>query len=240
MLAFVLPTVLAVLMLGKIRALLAIVAVALVLFAAAYAVEASLTEYRPAQYTAERSLSARQLADNVASIFGQSGRQTEDTKQWRLDWWNIIVDDTVYGPHFWTGRGFGLNLADADGFRDGDHPDAPALRSPHNVHMTLLARAGVPGAVLWVSLTVSWFWMLLVALLTARRRGQIEWAGLFLFIGSYVMAALINATFDVALEGPMQGVWFWSLLGLGIGSVMVYRCQPREVTCAQVGDAKRC
>ena len=39
--------------------------------------------------------------------------------------WNIIIKDTVYGPHFWTRLGFGLNLADADGFWDGDHPDAP-------------------------------------------------------------------------------------------------------------------
>jgi hypothetical protein len=26
----------------------------------------------------------------------------------------------------------------------------------------------------------------------------------------------------------MQGVWFWCLIGLGIGSVMVYRAQHHE------------
>jgi hypothetical protein len=36
---------------------------------------------------------------------------------------------------------------------------------------------------------------------------------------------MINATFDVALEGPMQGIWFWCLIGFGIGSVMIYRCR---------------
>ena len=63
------------------------------------------------------------------------------------------------------------------------------------------------------------------AVRTARRRGQTEWAGLFLFLGCYVGSIIINASFDSALEGPVQGVWFWSLIGFGIGSVMVYRAQ---------------
>ena len=41
-------------------------------------------------------------------------------------------------------------------------------------------------------------------------------AGLFLFTGRYAMSFVINATFDVALEGPMQGIWFWCLVGFGI------------------------
>ena len=40
------------------------------------------------------------------------------------------------------------------------------------------------------------------------------------------LAILINASFDVALEGPMQGIWFWCLVGFG--SVMVYLAQPIE------------
>ena len=230
LLAFVLPFIFAVLVLGKVRELAAVLVVGLVIFATAYAVETAFTtEQREARTTSERSLSARQIIDNVASIAGQGGEQTEGTKTWRLEWWNIILANTVFGPNFWTGRGFGLNLADADGFQDGERPDRPALRSPHNVHMTLLARAGVPGAALWLGLLTSWFAMIMHAMLTARRRGQTEWAGLFLFAGCYAASFVINASFDVALEGPMQGVWFWCLVGFGIGSAMVYRCQPNAV-----------
>ena len=63
-------------------------------------------------------------------------------------------------------------------------------------------------------------------MLTARARGHERWAELFLFVVCYAMSILINATFDVTLEGPMQGIWFWCLFGFGIGSVMVYRAQP--------------
>jgi hypothetical protein len=229
LLAFVLPFIFAVLVLGKVRELAAVLVVGLVIFATAYAVETAFTDHREARTTSERSLSARQIVENVASIAGEAGQQTEATKTWRLEWWNIILADTVFGQNFWTGRGFGLNLADADGFRDGDHPDLPALRSPHSVHMTVLARAGVPGVALWLGLLTSWFAMMMHAMLTARHRGQTEWVGLFLFASCYAASFVINATFDVALEGPMQGIWFWCLVGFGIGSVMVYRCQPNGV-----------
>jgi hypothetical protein len=82
---------------------------------------------------------------------------------------------------------------------------------------------------LWLGLLTSWFAMMMHAMLTARHRGQTEWAGLFLFASCYAASFVINATFDVALEGPMQGIWFWCLVGFGIGSVMVYRCQPNGV-----------
>jgi O-antigen ligase len=135
--------------------------------------------------------------------------------------------DTLYGgPHFWTGRGFGLNLAVEDGY--GGEREANPLRSPHNAHMTLLARAGVPGLAVWGAFLVVWFAMMAGAFLDARRRSRQDWAGLFLFVGCYAGACVINATFDVALEGPMQGIWFWCLIGLGFGTVMIFRFQHRQ------------
>lgn len=224
MIASVVPIMFATLILGRWRSLTLAIVTGGMIFAAAYAVEPLFSHFVEARSTSERSISTRQIADNITSIVTRSGEQTESTKTWRLEWWNIIVADTLFGPHFWTGRGFGLNLADADGFQDGDHPDLPALRSPHDVHMTMLARAGVPGVALWFCLLLSWFVMVMRALVVANRCAQVEWVGLFVFISCYVMSIVINATFDVVLEGPMQGIWFWSLIGFGIGAVMVHRC----------------
>jgi O-Antigen ligase len=229
-LAVVVPVAFAIIMLGRFRLMLTTVGAGLAIFAVLLTLEAAFGEheYNKAMHSIDRPVTAHQIVENAMSIIGQSGHQTEGTKLWRLNWWDIIINDTIHGPNFWTGRGFGINLADADGFGgtgDPRHP-RPPTRSPHNAHMTLLARAGIPGLVLWVLVLVSWFGMLMRAILTARARGHKQWADLFLFVVCYAMAILINATFDVVLEGPMQGIWFWCLFGFGIGSVMIYRAQP--------------
>jgi hypothetical protein len=69
--------------------------------------------------------------------------------------------------------------------------------------------------------------------LTARHHGRAAWAALFLFTACYAASFVINASFDVALEGPVQGIWFWCVVGFGIGSVLVFRCQPTDVPASR-------
>jgi hypothetical protein len=229
-LSVLVPVAFAMIVLGRLRLILKTLAAGLVIFGAILALETSFIRYDEVKDSAERPISAQQIVENVKSIVGQSGHQTEGTKQWRLNWWEIILNDTIYGPHYWTGRGFGLNLADADGFAGtGESLMLAPLRSPHNAHMTLLARAGVPGIALWSLLLLSWTGMLLKAIFDARSRGDAQWMSLFLWAFCYAAAILINATFDVTLEGPMQGIWFWCLFGFGIGSVMVYRAELGDI-----------
>ena len=37
---------------------------------------------------------------------------------------------------------------------------------------------------------------------------------------------MTNAAFDVFIEGPMGGIWFWNIMGVGIAAVYVYRRYP--------------
>jgi O-antigen ligase/polysaccharide polymerase Wzy-like membrane protein len=230
MLSVVLPITFAMLMLGRFRLMLTTVGVGLAILAALLTLESIFGEYNEAKQSWERPVSAHQIVENAMSTIGQSGHQGEGTKKWRERWWDTIIQDTINGPNFWTGRGFGLNIAEEDGFAGPEkapNGESRALtRSPHSAHMTLLARAGIPGLVLWALVLVSWFGMMMKAILTARARGHKQWADLFLFIGCYAAAIVINATFDVVLEGPVQGIWFWCLFGFGVGSVMIYRAQP--------------
>jgi hypothetical protein len=166
---------------------------------------------------------------NIMSV--RPGVQTRgnlsDTRQWRIDWWNTIVDYTVYGRYFWTGKGFGVNLADDDGFQVATEDEAP-LRSPHSAHMTVLAREGVPGIVLWIALQICFGWSLISAHFRARQVGALWWARVDLWILSYWLAFLVNGSFDVFLEGPQGGIWFWCVVGMGIAVLEMQRIEvPR-------------
>lgn len=171
-----------------------------------------------------REISFEQILSNLESTVTSSGQEGLDgTKEWRLDWWQSIIDYTIHGEYFWTGKGFGINLADDDGFKvDGESK----LRSPHNIHMTILARMGVPGVVLWALAVLGWGGGMVTHYLRAELRGRRRWADLFLFVGGYWLAMLINAAFDVALEGPMMAIWFWSLYGIGIAAMWLHAHQP--------------
>jgi O-Antigen ligase len=180
--------------------------------------------------TEERSLSPRQVVENVVSITGrQAGGDLTNTREWRLEWWTKIVDYTVFGQYFWTGKGFGINLADDDGFQVSTEDIAP-LRSPHSSLMTVLARMGVPGLALWLLLQLAFGLSLLHAWLRARRAGAVTWARTNLWLLSYWLAFQVNSCFDVFLEGPQGGIWFWSLMGLGIAALELQRkdIRPRQ------------
>lgn len=172
-----------------------------------------------------REASARQLAANVTSVVGGETERgnLESTIEWRMSWWGDIAGYTLAGPHFWTGKGFGVNLADDDGYQTkADH----SLRSPHNGHLTVLARSGVPGLALWVLLQGAFGASLLAAYARARRAGRDDWARFDLWILTFWTACLVNATFDVFLEGPQGGIWFWSVVGVGIAALEAQRRNP--------------
>ena len=170
------------------------------------------------------TVSVQSLLVNVQSITTASGDADRDgSKGWRLRWWNDIAGYTLSGPYFWTGKGYGLNLADADGFQLGYSVGETTLRSPHNAHLNILARSGLPGALAWAALQLTFAGMLILAYRRARARGQDLWARLNLWTLASWAAFVINASFDVYLEGPQGGIWFWSFFGFGMALLEVQR-----------------
>ncbi len=168
-----------------------------------------------------RKVSFDQLVDNVLSVFGgSSNADLEGTAEWRLAWWQTITDYTINGPYFWDGKGYGINLADDDGFQvnaDG------SLRAPHNGHIEFLARSGVPGLALWILLQGSYALGLLRAAIGAHRAGRHLWVQILGWLFVYWIAAMVNLSFDPYLEGPHGGIWFWALFGLGLGAMRAWR-----------------
>jgi len=164
-----------------------------------------------------RTLSVGQVVDNVTSVITDTGDPAlEGTKEFRLKWWSDIINYTVFGPYFWTGKGFGINLADADGFQVyADH----SLRAPHNGHLEILARMGVPGLLLWILLNAAIGVGLLRAAARARSVGRLRWVAIDGWLFVAWAAALVNASFDPSLQGPHAGIWFWSMVGLAIAAI---------------------
>lgn len=169
-----------------------------------------------------RVITVDQLTTNVMSIFSDSTTNqggVQANKDWRLDWWAEIWNRTFLGSHFWTGQGFGLNLATAYGF---ETDDSASLRSPHNIHMTILARMGIPGLLVWFALQSVFALKMLGALRQARRLHQDLWSGLIVCLLTIWIAALVNGTFDVYLESPYGAIPFWCVFGVGIAVIRMY------------------
>jgi hypothetical protein len=142
--------------------------------------------------------------------------------QWRLIFWSRCCAVTsARAP--WFGIGFGTNLTDllqntrAWPLFVPSQQLSPPNRSPHCAHVTIYTRLGTLGLILWLSILV----LLSIRVLrvvwrlrasgTPAERAQ-AWDGLALF-GAWLIW-LTTMSFGVVLEGPMGGIWFWSLTGI--------------------------
>jgi hypothetical protein len=174
----------------------------------------------------DRDVSVQQLALNALSVVVDTGApELEQTRNWRLDWWDQITRYTISGPYFWDGKGFGINLADDDGFQVEAEG---TLRSPHSAHFSILARSGLVGLALWMAVLVSFAWTVLRAAVRARREARVAWVAVMGWLFAYWVASLVNGSFDVYLEGPQGGIWFWVLIGLGTAVSRLWR-EPLDV-----------
>jgi len=177
----------------------------------------------------DREFSAQQVLESIFSVLDNSGNsELDSTKRWRLNWWNDIVNYTVYGEYFWAGKGFGINLADSDGYQGTQWEGL--LRSPHNGHLTMLARAGVPGLALWLLPQILWLCMAIRCILRSHIYGHSQWNSLFVFLLAYWSALFIRASFDVFLEGPVGGIWFWCVYGAGLSAAVIYQFSPTTLS----------
>jgi O-antigen ligase len=173
----------------------------------------------------ERPISFDQLVENFVSVGTESGDtgDLQETKEWRLNLWHAIIQDTVHGPYFWTGMGFGENLVSHYGFQlDAEE----TVRDPHNGHISMLARAGVPGILLWIFVHGSWAAGMVDGYIRANAARRKQWAGLFMWLLIYWLMIVINCSFDPYIEGPMGGVWLWCVYGAGVAAMWLRGSHP--------------
>ena len=148
-----------------------------------------------------RAVGLEQIKNNFSSIVGGTTDATsENNVVWRWVWWAKILDYSFSSPNFFIGKGLGMNLATDDDIITLDD----SLRSPHNFHLNIMSRFGVLIFMIWM--------YFLIQLLKPLFKKQLQ--GKRLLIGCILLAFLLNASFDVFLEGPMGAFPFWTWLGL--------------------------
>jgi hypothetical protein len=147
-----------------------------------------------------RTISLSQITDNFTSIVSSDVDGTlTDNKVWRLIWWAKLINESFTLQNFFVGKGLGMSLAGNDILNPDEN-----LRSPHNFHLTILARFGYLVFIAWIIWLVSIFKPLFTRKL----------AGKTLAITSILLAFIINGSFDVFFEGPMGAFPFWTFVGL--------------------------
>lgn len=182
-----------------------------------------------------REISVTQITENIASIFvGSKEAALSGTEEWRMEWWESIIEDTLLGEQFWFGRGYGVNLAEVDGFAD-----ATENRSPHNGHLTILARSGTPGFVLWIVLIATLYMTLIKSYLVSLNNRQVVLGNINLWVIGYLTAFFVNSSVDVFLEGPQGGIWFWSLVGFAIALTYAQQTRTQRTTRTAPAASRR-
>jgi hypothetical protein len=160
-----------------------------------------------------RSAGFSQLGQNVSSIVGSADDvNLENNEIWRLLWWGKIIEYSFTPEHFFTGKGLGMSLAQTDDIKADDD-----LRSPHNFHLTIMARFGVIVFCIWI------YWLILLFKPMFNRK----LVGKQMAISCFLFAFVINSTFDVFLEGPMGAFPFWTFIGLLF--IEQYDYKPKEI-----------
>lgn len=162
-----------------------------------------------------RTVGFDQLKNNFLSIVSSNDdvpATLEDNKIWRLVWWGKIINYSFTPQYFFTGRGLGMSLVKTDGIDANED-----LRSPHNFHLTIMARFGVLVFFLWLYFLYQLFYEFFRRELTGNR----------FLIASILIAFVINASFDVFLEGPMGAFPFWTFIGLLL--IEEYYYNPKEI-----------
>jgi hypothetical protein len=161
-----------------------------------------------------RELSVGQIIENVQSVTEETSATGEaNTTQWRLSFWTIVLDDMAEDRRWVAGYGFGENLALRFGFENPNQ--SVPLRNPHNSHLSVLARMGLVGSTLWITLFGTWYSGLIRARRNFTELGEGRRAALAMWLMLAMTALLVNAFFDPTIEGPQVGILLWTLFGLG-------------------------
>jgi O-antigen ligase len=156
------------------------------------------------------------LVEDVRRAFGDEAESGSSANVgWRLAYWRYVLrsmrSNPVLGVGFGKPAAFHWNGIAYDR-RRGDPTDPHDVSPPHNSFVNLLFRMGLLGLLPLLALIAAAAWRFASAL-RAGSLSAFDRATLVGLAAIFVFIAVI-ASFNVALEGPFMGIFFWTVLGL--------------------------
>ncbi|MFB0564865.1 MAG: O-antigen ligase family protein [Candidatus Aminicenantaceae bacterium] len=107
-------------------------------------------------------------------------------------------------------------------------PDFAITQDPHNSFLAILFRIGVTGfGVLCIILVL--FYSQVIKFLKVKEEGKIRNYALA-FLGCHVFM-IVFSLFNVVLEGPHHGIWFWIIMGITAALFKIEKKNRVELEC---------
>jgi hypothetical protein len=82
---------------------------------------------------------------------------------------------------------------------------------------------------LWIICQLTMLSAVLTCAWSAFWHDERRWFIWFIILAIYWVAFMVNASFDVYLEGPTGGIWMWTVYGVSIGAAWAYRHCPEAL-----------
>lgn len=138
----------------------------------------------------------------------------DDTAQWRLMWWQFLIDDTMAHAPL-TGGGFGLDISSP--FLMVYHgvyvPDEEweRVRGAHSALMTIFARLGLIGVLFFTVIMGGIAHRIWISLRLLKQGELPSW---YLAPVGYVVGGFVVSFFQYTWESPYTAIPFWIMVGV--------------------------
>jgi hypothetical protein len=181
----------------------------------------SYIDRRLKQGTAPSEQSSEESEESRTPVVGalENSFDTSTTEnfnsRWRLEFWKYLLRQSVHDPVFGVGFGTPSHVrwqgTVHDG-RTGDPLNEQDVTGPHNSFVNMLYRAGAPALLALLVLML----VAVIKLVPIAWRNAGESRALAIWLLAGLVITSIEASLNVALEGPFMGIFFWAVLGLGL------------------------
>ena len=141
---------------------------------------------------------------------------------WRLKIAHEAIEHWLATPTtIVVGEGFGGALTDIKiagvSLVDPSQKLEIAVRQPHNIQLTILARFGLVGFIIWIYIQAR-FVFLFVRSLRGKKKGSFEHA-LKLWLFLFFISGIIIASFEPWIEWPFGAIPFFIVLGFALAFI---------------------